>query len=50
MSGRDVTWRCLREIITYQGRVFNTRLHPHPDLSHPDWMEKIEKLVRVKNL
>lgn len=29
--------------LTYQDGAFNTRLHPHQDLSHPDWIEKNRK-------
>ena len=46
-SRRDVTWRCLRGINlpgwSGWGWSLQTRLHPHPDLSHPNWMEEIEK-------
>ena len=46
-SGRDATWRCLRGI-NLPGRSLQTRLHPHLDLSHPDWMEKIEKNKKTR--
>ena len=41
-SGRDAMWRCFR-VINFPGWSLQSRLHPHPDMSHPNWMEENRK-------